>query len=375
MDENNKQKKINTDPRIIENYDLLKEIGILDEFDILNNNIRTLEELIEEAVVIFNKFSINDLVNYVSKKMLAKFIPSNLAFIIEKEDNIDGVNIICFKNMQRVETIIEIDTLDPYKKFFALSPASIKFNAFVNMVENKKITDTLIPLEPELIVPMMGLDGMYGFLVFGKKVMEKEYTKQELEYIDIIMKFASISLQNIIHYRRATVDSKTKLYNHSFFMRKLDEELSRVRRYNSKIAILMIDIDFFKIFNDTYGHLMGDKMLYNLSKIIIDNIRKEDIAARFGGEEFVVMLIEADDSGAYIVAEKLRKIVQNFKINYLKEKLSITISIGISLATKEDYLDANELIRKADLALYLSKKVGRNKSTIYKKELENINIE
>lgn len=371
MDDNINLKKINTDPRIIENYDLLKEIGILDEFDNLNNNIRTLEELLEEAVVIFNKFSIDDLVNYVSKKMLTKFIPSNLTFIIEKEDDINNVNIISFKNMKRVESIIEIDSLDPYKKFFALSPTSIKFNAFVNMVENKKITDNLVPIEPELIVPMMGLDGMYGFLVFGKKVIDKNYTKQELEYIDKIMKFASISLQNIIHYGRATVDSKTKLYNHSFFMRKLDEELSRIRRYNSKIAILMIDIDFFKMFNDTYGHLMGDKMLYNLSKIIIENIRKEDIPARFGGEEFVIMLIEADDSGAYYVAEKLRKIVENFNLNYLKDKLKITISIGISFATKEDFIDANELIRKADVALYHSKNEGRNRSTIYKKELEN----
>lgn len=370
MPDNIDFKKFNSDPRIIENYDLLKETGILDEIDNLNNDIRTLNELLEEAVVIFNKFSIDDLINYVSKKMLTKFIPTYLAFIIEKEDSINGVNIICFKNMQRIESMIKIDSLDQYKKFFVLSPASIKFNAFVNMVENKEITDNLIPLEPELIVPMMGLDGMYGFLVFGKKVIDKDYSRQELEYIDKIMKFSSISLQNIIHYRRATIDSKTKLYNHSFFMRKLDEELSRIKRYNSKIAILMLDIDFFKVFNDTYGHLTGDKMLYNLSKIIIENIRKEDIAARFGGEEFVIMLIEADDSGAFQAAEKLRNIVQNFKLNYLKDKLSITISIGISTAAKDDLVDANELIRKADTALYTSKKNGRNKSTIYKKELE-----
>ena len=371
MSDNKFLEQHEADPRIVKNYDLLKNIGILDEIDNLNNNIRNLEDLLEEAVFIFNKYSINDLVDYVSKKMLAKFIPTYLAFIIdEEEDSFTRVNIICFKNMQRIESVIKLESIEPYKKFFSLSPASITFNAFENMVDNKKITDVLKPLDPELIVPMMGLDGMYGFLVFGKKVIESKYTKQELAYIDKIMKFASISLQNNIHYKRATVDSKTKLYNHSFFIRKLDEELSRVRRYNSKIAVLMIDIDFFKKFNDTYGHLVGDKILNSISKILTQNTRKEDIAARFGGEEFVVMLIESDEESAKVVAEKIRKLIENFKLKFLKDDLSVTISIGICCATKEDYISSNELIRKADVALYHSKENGRNRSTLYSKDIE-----
>lgn len=370
MNESNFIEQHDADPRIVENYDLLKSIGILDEIDNLNNNIKDLEELLEEAVIIFNKYSINELVDYVSKKMLSKFIPSYLAFVIDEEDKLTGVNITCFKNMQHVESVIKLDSIEPYKKFFSLSPATIKFNAFENMVDNKKITDVFAPLHPELIVPMMGLDGMYGFLVFGKKVIDSQYTKQELAYIDKIMKFASISLQNNIHYKRATVDSKTKLYNHSFFIRKLDEELSRVQRYNSKLAVLMIDIDFFKKFNDTYGHLVGDKILNKISKILTENIRKEDIAARFGGEEFVIMLIESDEEGAKVVAEKLRKLVQDFKLKFLKDDLRVTISIGICCSTKYDYIDSNELIRKADVALYHSKEKGRNRSTLYFKELE-----
>jgi diguanylate cyclase (GGDEF)-like protein len=320
--------------------------------------------------VLFSKYSVVELINYLTKKMLSKFIPSNLAFIIQEEEALGGANIICFKNMKPVENLIKIESLEPYKQFFSLSPATIKFDAFKHMLDNPKLTDIFLPLEPELIVPMMGLDGLYGFLVFGKKVIESEYTMVELAYLDKIMKFASISIQNNIHYRKATVDSKTKLYNHSFFMRKLEEELARIKRYRSQLSILMIDIDFFKKFNDTYGHLMGDRLLFHISKIITENTRREDIAARFGGEEFVVMLVEANENIAYLVAEKLRKIIENYKLKYLEKEISVTVSIGISNATYEKDVEVNELIKKADIALYSSKENGRNKSTVFKKNLE-----
>lgn len=363
-------KKITDDPRLVEYYDLFKEVGILEEIDNLNKGIRNLEELLDEAVFLFNKSSIPELVNYVSQKMLSKFIPSYLAFIIQEEDNCCGANIICYKNMKPIETMITIESIDPYKKFFSLSPATIKFDAFRHMVDNEKLSDPFLPLDPELIVPMMGLDGMYGFLVFGKKIMGTDYSQQELNYIDKIMKFASVSLQNNIHYRKATVDSKTKLYNHSFFMRKLEEECARVKRYNSRLSVLIIDIDNFKRFNDAYGHLMGDRILFYISRLIAENIRKEDIAARFGGEEFVIMLVESEESGAFVVAEKLRKIVENFKIKYLNKEVSVTISLGVCTLNKGDEINPNELIRRADVALYKAKETGRNKTAIFDTEME-----
>ncbi|MDY7030063.1 MAG: diguanylate cyclase, partial [Spirochaetota bacterium] len=122
--------------------------------------------------------------------------------------------------------------------------------------------------------------------------MEGEYTDDEIVHIDRLMRFVSISLQNAIHYHSSVTDFKTQLYNHSFFMKRLTEELAKVKRYNKSMAVMLIDIDFFKQLNDRYGHLAGDKVLFELARTLEKSLRREDVVARFGGEEFVIMLPE-----------------------------------------------------------------------------------
>jgi diguanylate cyclase (GGDEF)-like protein len=361
--------KFNQD--IIKNYDMLKQIGILDEIENFKNENSSLKELLEESIELFNKYTIMDLINYLTKKMLNKFVPSNLAFILQDDLDPDIPNIICFRNMQIIDTPIKIETLKVYRKFFMLSPTSIEFNAFKVMVDDNNLTDVFLPLEPEIVVPMMGPDGMYGFIVFGKKMLEQKYSKQELTYLDWIMKFTSISLQNNIHYRRANIDLKTGLYNHSFFIRRLKEELARLKRHNFDLSVLMIDIDFFKAVNDKYGHLAGDKIIYNLSKIIDDNKRNEDVAARFGGEEFVVLLVDCNKEFAYIVAERIRKTVEGYDFMFESKKIKITISLGVCCISSKDDYTADALINNADTALYYSKKHNRNRTTIFSEELNS----
>jgi diguanylate cyclase (GGDEF)-like protein len=350
---------------IIKNYDLLKEIGILDHLQAVDNEINSLTDLLEESIELFNKRTIIDLINYLTKKMLNKFVPTDLAFIIQDEFFFNKAKIICFKNMQEVESMISIDSLNEYRKFFVLSPTSITFEAFEVMFDDKKLTDVFLPLNPEILVPMMGLDEMYGFIVFGKKILEKQYTKSELKYIDWIMKFASVSLQNNIHYLRANVDLKTGLYNHAFFLKRLDEEIARLKRHDFEIAMIMFDIDFFKKINDTYGHLAGDKILLEISKMIGECIRDEDIASRFGGEEFAVLLVQCKRDYGFEVAERVRQTVEGYTFEYNDKKIKVTISAGVSSISKDCICFATEIIQRADTALYTSKTTGRNKTTLF----------
>jgi diguanylate cyclase (GGDEF)-like protein len=352
-----------TDSGIIKHYDLLKEIGVLDQIQSFNNEIHNLKDLLEESIELFNKHTIIELVNYLTKKMLNKFVPSTLAFFIQKELSPDEPQVICFQNMQEVESSVKIESLKAYRKFFMLSPTSITFEAFEVMLDDKSLTDVFKPMNPEIIVPMMGLDGMYGFIIFGKKILEGKYTKNEIQYIDWIMKFASISLQNNIHYLRANVDLKTGLYNHAFFIKRLNEELARLKRYDYEISLMMFDIDFFKKVNDTYGHIAGDKIIFGISKIITDNIRDEDVASRFGGEEFAVLLVQCKDGFAREVAERIRRSVEEFDFVHEDKIIKATISIGIAKIGKECKISANEIIEIADTALYQSKSNGRNQST------------
>jgi diguanylate cyclase (GGDEF)-like protein len=365
---NDKKPEIYSSPAVVENYDLLNQIGIWGELDSLNKRVGDLEELLTEAIELFSKHSIPELVTYVTTRMLDKFIPAWLAFVIQEQLDIPDVSIICYKNLQLVKPVISVSSLTPFKKFFSLSPASIRFDAFTHLMNNAAVSSQLEPLEPEILVPLIGSEQIYGFIVFGSKVLGKEYNDSDISYIDQVMQFASVSLQNNINYKSAIVDSKTRLYNNSFFLRRLEEEMSRQRRYKTVISLLMIDIDHFKNLNDTYGHLAGDAVLRRLAEIMNEDVRNEDVAARFGGEEFVIMLIGCIADEACNVAERLRKRVADEEVVFNKITLKITISIGVSHVTPEDTKNGTKLIEEADVALYNSKDQGRNRVTLFNHE-------
>lgn len=158
----------------------------------------------------------------------------------------------------------------------------------------------------------------------------------------------------------AITDELTGLYNHRFFYEKLEEELLRADRYKHQVSVLMIDVDLFKKFNDTYGHLAGDEVLEKVSRCLEKGVRDTDTVARYGGEEFTVIIPEVDLNGVLALAERLREAVEAEKFEGLGKDCCVTISIGAAICP-EDTKDAVELIRLADEALYSSKEHGRNR--------------
>ena len=136
--------------------------------------------------------------------------------------------------------------------------------------------------------------------------------------------------------------------------------LSQAIRARSSVAVIVVDIDFFKNINDTYGHAFGDEVLQYFSNILLKNRREHDIVARFGGEEFVLILPDIEKNDAFKVAEALRVDIENSKIN----DISITVSIGISM-NKNTKNVFDTLFKQADLALYDAKNSGRNKTVVY----------
>lgn len=156
-------------------------------------------------------------------------------------------------------------------------------------------------------------------------------------------------------------DPLTGIYNRRYFDERYSREIMRAVRYKRSLSLLMIDIDFFKRYNDTLGHLMGDMALKQVAEILGQKLRRADILARYGGEEFVVLLPEIRRKNTQIVAEKLRAAIEFEKFDG-QEKLpqkNVTISVG-SASFPEDANSAEELIKLADDALYAAKKAGRN---------------
>lgn len=155
-------------------------------------------------------------------------------------------------------------------------------------------------------------------------------------------------------------DELTVLYNRRYVLKRLDEEIERAKRYNRVFSCMMIDIDYFKKINDTYGHSGGDIVLRHMGNMLRKNLRTVDIASRYGGEEFLLILPETDLKGAKAVAEKLRNIVFNTELpEGLPENFRFTISLGIAIYPY-DAESRERLINAADEALYTAKGVGRN---------------
>jgi len=167
-------------------------------------------------------------------------------------------------------------------------------------------------------------------------------------------------------------DELTGLYNRRHFNERFESEVQRSRRYNRPMTVLMIDIDYFKNFNDINGHLMGDEILKRVAHTIESNIRKADLVARYGGEEFVVILPEIDKHRALSVAEKLRRTIEKkrFPKQENQPHKNLTVSLGLA-SFPEDSTDARELIDFADRALFKAKAEGRNRVMVFDTSLEN----
>jgi diguanylate cyclase (GGDEF)-like protein len=182
-----------------------------------------------------------------------------------------------------------------------------------------------------------------------KLVKKLKNNNQELEQANTVLK----SL--------ACRDGLTGLYNHRYFQDSLTNELNRSSRHKEIFSLLFLDVDSFKQYNDTYGHLEGDRLLQMLGGIMRKVIRKFDVLARYGGEEFVILLPETPKKNACIIGEKIRRIVEAYPFEGRTSQPhgNVTVSVGVS-TYPEDGTDRHTLIQRADHAMYQAKSKGRN---------------
>jgi diguanylate cyclase (GGDEF)-like protein len=160
-------------------------------------------------------------------------------------------------------------------------------------------------------------------------------------------------------------DDLTETYNYRYFIQSLDLELRRAKRYEYPISLMMLDIDHFKIYNDTHGHVAGDRVLKQVARVIKETVRHTDILARYGGEEFAGILIKTNLDDGCQIAERVRKAVEEFVIDHEKTQPQgrLTVSVGIStLGSKISSLQG--LVKTADEALYEAKRTGRNRVAV-----------
>jgi len=224
--------------------------------------------------------------------------------------------------------------------------------------------ETINTVAPMLVVPLKGKGKLNGIIVLGERINGEEFREDEKEYLLNIASLAGIAIQNAYLYEMATTDMMTKLKIHHFFQASLVEMRERAVHGKTPLSLIMMDIDHFKDFNDTYGHTCGDLVLIRVARIVMDSVRQMDIAARYGGEEFAVILYNTGLREAETVAERIRREVEKARVVCSDRELGVTISLGVTEYHPGNDPDNRSVIERADRALYMSKKGGRNRVTV-----------
>ncbi|MBU0600341.1 diguanylate cyclase [bacterium] len=263
---------------------------------------------------------------------------------------------------------LEKETIREFDKYFGIKKLIYSQENLIIIKEEQRsliVKDVGVKLNSYQSIKLKFSQNLKGLLCISHKDLDS-FTPEEIRLIKLIAKYASLSLENAILYQKielsAVTDELTKLYNYRYFNNKIEEELLRAERYQKKFSLIMMDIDNFRNINNCYGHQQGDLVLKTVAKIMKFSLRKVNILARYGGEEFVIILPESNKKMAKIAGERLRKNIEKHEFPLLSGEgiLRLTASMGIA----EYYRDGrseNQLVKKADQALYQAKAKGKNK--------------
>ena len=234
-------------------------------------------------------------------------------------------------------------------------------------VENYKDSPVIELLKSDelVLIPLKAKDKVNGIIVADNFITKKPITKDDLRMLIMLANQAGLAIENSQLYEKtlmmANMDSLTELWNHGYFQYLLHTELEKARLTQAPLSLIMLDIDDFKVYNDTLGHQSGDKILKELAILLKNQSRKMDYVCRYGGEEFTIILPLADEKETFMIAERLRENIKRhpFAQEEILPNKKLTVSLGISSFPKNGSFPS-ELIRFSDKALYEAKNKGKD---------------
>jgi len=358
-------KKFFSNPKIVENYTLLQDIEVFSYIESLEQEINNLKTIFTDALNIVSHNTISEIIDTAVLQISDRFLPSVLTFIWKPLQNMEDTAVKCYKNYKLIDLNLRVESINIFEPFFQKHPEPVDFKQLCSEINNDSGLKPFYLAEPELVIPIMGLSGLFGMVLLGRSILGDEYSQKELSYLQDIMSFVSKSFQNLLSNEKNLRDLKTGLYNNGFFMDRLNQEIIKVKHSQTEASIIIIDADRFKSFNDTNGKPAGDKVLETLATTIKQGIRAEDVPSRFGEEKFAVLLPGTNKDLAWIVAERLRNTVETMKVAWEPPLPQVTISLGVFTFNKAANITADEVSRRADEALGMSKETGGNRTTAW----------
>lgn len=212
-----------------------------------------------------------------------------------------------------------------------------------------------------LVDPVMYKSVPIGVIVLATG---EAFGEDALHRLGLLRQALALGLNNVLAHDRlqrlAALDPLTGIYNRRFGMARLREEFSRAVRDDSPLGVVLVDLDHFKSVNDTYGHLVGDRVLVHLVKLARSVMREGDVLVRYGGEEFLAILPAASRGDCVEVAERLRRLLSESAVTDGEQRIRVTLSAGVASTSELSVDSPNDLVHQADQALYQAKEAGRN---------------
>ena len=355
-----------------------KEKQVIAEFE---KHIYDLQQMLEISKSFCSTIEFSPLIESILYVAMAQMRVTGAGLFISEEfgseyfklsENYSGIAID-----PTIEYKISIDS--PLIEFLSSSSNVFDLHELSEKFPESQEIKVIESLNPSLIVPLMLKNHLNGILVMGERIfvenLSADYTTYERNEIQTIASLASVAVHNASLIDQSTTDMMTKLRLKFYFYNILEDKLDSAFSHEQTLSVIMFDIDFFKKFNDTYGHACGDYVLKKVAEIISDSIREGDLASRYGGEEFTVLLCNAGKDEAMLVAERKRKRIEQTTDFYEGHNMQITISGGISVFNVETnpVRSAKVLVDQADKALYISKRSGRNRVTVFDPSSQNEN--
>ncbi len=260
------------------------------------------------------------------------------------------------------------------KVFSILGEESIDADRIVLHTEKRKLRPKQMIMDPKaalksfLTLPLVGEGEILGCISLNSD-QPNAFDAQDLQFFSVIGYQMAATLK---HFQRlssvknmAIYDTLTGLHNRRYFEERLEVETKKCFCSNTPLSLVMLDIDFFKKVNDTFGHTEGDQVLCKVSSLLKTSVRKKDTVARYGGEEFILILPEARLEESFVIAERIRRLVESTLFEVGKAQVNLTVSMGISNFPSHRAKSKEELTEMADQALYDAKRGGRNRVCIF----------
>ena len=326
-----------------------------------------LKEIIEIGSQITAQLDVENIIKNVVLSLVARFQAASVTCILPNDLDENRPNLYHFRGLKQEKLELNIPNLEAILSFLGENEYNqVSFAYLKENFKDQQAVGQLQRIQTDIIVPLRTDKGVGGLVLLPPKQESETYSLLDIQYITQIVRFASIAIENANLYWQATTDRMTKLFSHHYFQQNLEDEIARAHRYGTTLSLIMFDIDHFKKFNDTYGHLQGDLIIKEIAKILRASVRTIDFTARYGGEEFAVILPEVNLKGAVVVAERIRRTIEAHSFSGEEGPLFVTVSIGVAEFKPARMRSASQLIADADKALYQSKEMGRNRVSVQK---------